>query len=152
MGSRLFQGAAKPVFRKAGPNLDDLALQPLNDGFGAQWIDPQRASDVLEALLAEIFAGIGQLVADLVAHHPQVAEPARFWERLQTGRYVYTVLKDVVVLDDDVAEIDPDPEPELPVPGHPGFAIDHRPAAVPRHRAPHRRRSGIPPACHRQYS
>jgi hypothetical protein len=37
------------------------------------------------------------------------------------------VAKDVAVLDDDVAEIDPDPEPDPAVLGPAGFAIDHRP-------------------------
>src|SRR5215469_2402092 len=46
------------------------------DGCGAQRIDPHRPRDVLDALLAQILNSIGQLVADLVAHHPRDAETA----------------------------------------------------------------------------
>ena len=48
-------------------------------------------------------------------------------KRFQARRDIDAVAEDVVVLDDDVAEIDPDPEPDPAVLGHTGLAIDHRP-------------------------
>jgi hypothetical protein len=54
---------------------------------------------------------VGQLVADLVSHHPRDADPARLRERFQARRDIDAVTEDVVVLDDDVTEVDPDPEP-----------------------------------------
>jgi len=99
----------------------------IGDGFAAQGIDAYRPRDVLDALLAEIRERIGQLVADLVAHHPGDADPARRGERFQARRYVHTIAKDVVVLDDDVAEIDPDPETDPAVLGCGGLAVNHRP-------------------------
>jgi hypothetical protein len=63
----------------------------------------------------------------VVSYRPRDAEPARFCERLQAGRDIDAVAEDVVTVNDDVTEIDPDPEPDLAVLGHTGFAIDHRP-------------------------
>jgi hypothetical protein len=85
-----------------------------------------RPSDVLDALLAQILESVGQLVADLISHHPRDADPARLGEGLQTRRDIHAVAEDVVGLDDDVAEIDPDPEPDPAVLRQTGLAIDHR--------------------------
>ena len=52
--------------------------------------------------------------------------PAGLCERLQPRRDIDAVAEDVVAIDDDVAEIDPDPEPDPAVLGHTGLAIDHR--------------------------
>jgi len=40
---------------------------------------------------------------------------------------VHATTEDIVLLDDDVAEIDPDPEPDPAVVGQAGLAIDHCP-------------------------
>jgi hypothetical protein len=48
------------------------------------------------------------------------------YEGFQARRDIDAVTEDVLVLDDHVAEIDPDPEPDPAVLGHTGFAIDHR--------------------------
>ena len=53
---------------------------------------------------------IGQLVAYLVAHHPADADPAWLCERLQPGGYVNAIPVDIVISDDHVAKVDPDPE------------------------------------------
>jgi hypothetical protein len=98
----------------------------IGDHFGSQRIDPHWPSNVLDALLAQIFEGVGQLVADVVSHCPRNADPARLCEGFDARRDIDAVAEDVAVLDYDVAEIDPDPEPD-PVLGRTGFAIDHRP-------------------------
>jgi hypothetical protein len=99
----------------------------VGDRFGAQCIDPHRPRDILDALLAQIREDVGQLVADVVSHCPRDADPARLCERFEARRDIDAVAEDVVVLDDDVAEIDPDPEPDPAVLWHTGLAIDHRP-------------------------
>jgi hypothetical protein len=78
-------------------------------------------------LLAQILESKGQLVADLVSHHPRDADPAGLCERFQARGDIDAVAKDVVVLDDDVTEIDPDPEADPAVLRHSGLAVDHRP-------------------------
>jgi hypothetical protein len=99
----------------------------IGDGFGAQRIDPHWPSDISHALFAQILESKGQLVADLVSHHPRDAESARLRERFQARCDIDAVTEDVVAVDDDVTEIDPDSEPDPVVLGHTGFAIDHRP-------------------------
>src|ERR1700736_3417131 len=46
----------------------------IGDGFGAQRIDPHLPSDISHAMFAQILESKGQLVADLVSHHPRDAE------------------------------------------------------------------------------
>ena len=73
---------------------------------------------------------------DLVVHHLRNADPTRFCERLQPGGDIDAVAEDILVLDDDVAEIDPNPEPDAVVLGYVGLAVDHRPLQF--HRTAHR--------------
>ena len=89
----------------------------IGDGFGAQRIDPYRARDVLDALLAHVLERIGQLVADLVAHRPGNADPAGLGERFQARRDIDTVAEDVVALGDHVTEVDADTKPDAPLVG-----------------------------------
>src|SRR5207248_2067970 len=65
---------------------------------------------VLDALLPHVLERVGELVADLVAHHPRDADAARFGQCLQPRRDVDTVAVKVVALDDHIAEIDPNAE------------------------------------------
>ena len=81
----------------------------------------------LTLCFAQILEGVGQLVADLVAHHPRDAEAAGIRPGFPAGRDIDAVAEDVVAVDDDVAEVDPDPEPDPAVLRHAGFAVDHRP-------------------------
>jgi len=97
----------------------------ISDGFGAQRIDPDRPSDVLDALLAPILEWVGQLVADVVAHRPGNADPAGFGQGFQARRNIDAVAEDVAVLGDDVAEIDADAKPDLPIVSHLRLAVDH---------------------------
>jgi len=126
MAARRLTGAAQ---RQTG-TLTDRARRSVpqtGDGFWAQRIDPHRPRDILDALLAYILKRIGQPVAHLVANHPRDADPARLCKRLQTRRDVHPIAKDVVALDDYIAEIDSDAEPDAAVIGDPCFAVDHRP-------------------------
>ena len=55
------------------------------------------------------------------------------------SRDINPIAKDVVILHNDVAEIDPDPEPDAAVPGDTRFAVGHRPLNFSRttHRVDH---------------
>jgi hypothetical protein len=59
----------------------------------------------------DILERVGQLVADLVSHHPRDANPTRLCKRFQTCRNIDAVAKDIVLVDDDITKIDPDPGP-----------------------------------------
>jgi len=48
----------------------------------------------------------------VVAHRSRNADPTRLGEGFESGRDIDAVAENVVGLDDDVAEIDPDPEPD----------------------------------------
>ena len=73
--------------------------------------DADRTSDVLDALVAEILeCDVVQPVTDLIAHRTRNTDAARLGEHLEPRRHVDAVAKDVVVLNDHVAEIDADAE------------------------------------------
>jgi hypothetical protein len=61
----------------------------------------------------------------VVAHRPGNANPAGFGERFQARRDIDAVTEDVVVLGDDVTEVDADAEPDAPLVGDHGLAVDH---------------------------
>ncbi len=73
--------------------------------------DADRTGDVLDALVAEILErDVLQPVADLIAHRARDADAARLGEHFEARRDVDAVAKDVVFLDDHVAQIDADAE------------------------------------------
>src|ERR1700737_2832655 len=73
-------------------------------------INPDRPDDILGLLLAEILEDEVELVAHLVAHDPADADPARLGQRLEPCGDIDAVAINVVLLDDDIAEIDADAE------------------------------------------
>ena len=74
-------------------------------------IDLHRAGDVLEALHRRGCRRRNrQPAADLIVDDARYADPARLGDPLQPGRDIHPVAVDVVALDDDVAEVDADPE------------------------------------------
>ena len=94
-----------------------------NSNVGAAWlggallakfdpIDPHRTRDVLEALLA----GVDEVGRNLALHLPPYVlgdrNAARFGDAFDPRRDVDAVAKDVLALDDDIADVDPDPEPD----------------------------------------
>jgi hypothetical protein len=68
---------------------------------------------------------VGQLVSDLVSHHSGDADPAGLGERLKACRDIDSVAEDVVVLDNDVAEIDADAKLDAPLAGQLRIAVNH---------------------------
>jgi len=72
--------------------------------------DPHRPCDVLDLLLTQILESDVELVAYLIAHNAVDANSARLGQRFKTRGDVDAIAENVVVLDDDVAEIDADTE------------------------------------------
>jgi hypothetical protein len=69
------------------------------------------AGDVLDALVAEILEfEVVQSVTDLITHRARDADAAGLGEGFEARRHVDAVAKDVVFLDDHVAQIDADAE------------------------------------------
>ena len=69
--------------------------------------------------------GDGELVAHLIPHHPADADAARFRQGFKARRDVDAVAEDVVLVDNDVAEIDADAEIYAPLGWHAGVARGH---------------------------
>jgi hypothetical protein len=63
-----------------------------------------------DLLLAEIGKGDGQLGPDLVAYRARNANPAGLGERFEPGRDVDTVAKQILALDEDIADMHADAE------------------------------------------
>src|ERR1700730_15310245 len=93
--------------------------------FGAQRIHLHGSHDVFDALLAPVLEGVGELVADLIAHHPRDADAARFRQTFQSCGHIDAIAEDVVLLNDHVAEIDPNAEGEALILGRFGVALGH---------------------------
>ena len=82
----------------------------------------------LTILVAEIVKGdVVEPVADLIAHRAGDADAAGLGEHLETRRDVDAIAEDVVLLDDDVAQIDADAELDPPRRRHIGIAPRHPP-------------------------
>ena len=76
-----------------------------DDGIG-----PHGASDILEVMFAQISELDRDLPANLIVSGRRDANAARFRDALKPRRNIDAVTEDVVALDQDVAEVDPDPE------------------------------------------
>lgn len=61
-------------------------------------------------MLAHRLKGEPNLVPDVIANGPRDADPARLREGLEPRCDVDAIAIDVVLVEDDVAEIDPDPD------------------------------------------
>src|SRR6516162_707553 len=89
-------------------------------------VNPYRPRDVFEAL----FADIGKLGLDLGAHLAErvvrYADAAGLGDAFEPRGDVDAVAVDVAVLDDDVAEVDADPEGDPFLLRCRGIALDHR--------------------------
>ncbi len=86
-----------------------------------------RLGDVLDALFSNVRESVGQPVADVVAHRARDADATRLGQGLQPRRDVYPVAENIVAVDNDVAEIDSDPESDALLFGLLGSAVEHRP-------------------------
>ena len=107
------------------------AVRKCHDVARAQPVNADGARDVLHRLLAEIGKGQRELVADLVVRRARDADAAGLAQRFEAGGDVDAVAENVVAVDDDVADIDADPEHDPLVvrnlrvaPGHLALNID----------------------------
>jgi hypothetical protein len=64
-------------------------------------------------LLTDIDELDRQLRPNLVLHRTRDADPTRLRESLQAGSDIDGIAKEIVALNDDVADMDADPEPHL---------------------------------------
>jgi hypothetical protein len=89
----------------------------------------------------------------VVAHCSRDTAPAGLGERFQARRYIDAVAENIAALGNDVAEIDADAKPDLPLVGRLGLAVDHPALHLAAQRiASRRRRWEIPPANRRRWS
>ena len=95
-----------------------------------------RPGDVLERELAQVLEAEVELAADLVVHLAGDADTAWLGQAFQPGGDVDPVAVDVLALDDHVADVDADPEPDALGRGQVQLAPGH--ALLDRHRAGHR--------------
>jgi len=101
-------------------------------GLGAERINPYWPRDVFDALVAHVLEGEREPLADMVADSTRDADTARLSQRLQTRRDIHSVAEDVVLLDEDIAEIDAYAEPDPALLGHVGLAVGHPPLNLDR--------------------
>ena len=90
--------------------------------------DPEDADgpdDVLDVLFAEILERDIETVAHLISHGGGNADPVRGSHLLEARCHIDAIAKDVAVLDNDVADIDADPELDPAVQRHGGIAFGH---------------------------
>jgi hypothetical protein len=80
-------------------------------------VDSHRELDVLELLLANILERQVEPVADVVAHRLGHRHAAGLGNTFEPGRDIHAIAEQVVIVDNDVAKVDPDPEFDLPVVG-----------------------------------
>src|SRR5204862_958222 len=74
----------------------------------------------------QILESIIEPVAYLVPNDPADADPAWFGQRFETRRDVHAISEDVMFIDDHIAEVYADAEPDLPFLGHLRLAVEHR--------------------------
>jgi hypothetical protein len=79
----------------------------------------------LDPLFTHVLERDGELVAHLISYHPADADAAWFSQGLKARRDVDTVAKDVVALNNDIAEIDTDAELDAVLGLHAGIARGH---------------------------
>jgi len=84
-----------------------------------------RTRDVLYSLLAEIGESHRQFVPDLVVCCPRNTYTAGFAKRFQTSRDIDAVAKNIVAINDDVADVDSDSKYNLFFRGNTGVTPDH---------------------------
>jgi hypothetical protein len=98
-------------------------------------IDAHRPGNVLDLLLAEILKGKGQAVAHVVVNRIGDEYSAGLGQGLQPRCDIHPVAENVVLLNDHVAEVDADAEPDPLLLRHLGLALGH--ATLDLHSAAH---------------
>src|SRR5579872_539496 len=92
---------------------------------GAHPVDVHRAGDVFEPLLAGIVEGELKLASRILLHASRHADAAWLGKTLQARRHVDVVAENIVLLDDDVPLVNPDPELDALLRRHLGVPLGH---------------------------
>ena len=69
---------------------------------------PYRISNIFEGLLSHIITGNLDLAPDLPIGIIGHAHPARFGDALKAGSNIDTITKDIVILNDNITDVNPD--------------------------------------------
>ena len=89
-------------------------------------VSADRASDVLDRVLARALEACADLAADLVVDGFRDADAAGLRQSLEARDNIDAIAQNVLSIDDDVAEIDPDAVLDAPVFGITGLVDGHR--------------------------
>src|SRR5207248_3146837 len=76
----------------------------------ANAVGAHRSSDVLEDLLTQIIEGEVEPAGGILLNTGRDTNPAWIGETLETGRDIHPVTKNIIALDNDIADVDPDAE------------------------------------------
>jgi hypothetical protein len=87
--------------------------------------DPHRPRNVLELPFACILEGDIKLAPDLPMHFSGDANATGLRQALQTRCYVHVVAENIASIDDDVADVDANPELDALRIRHLGVALGH---------------------------
>src|SRR6516162_5727824 len=88
-------------------------------------VDMHRPGDVLDPLLACVFEGNLEPIANLVAHHPADTDFSWLGESFEAGGDVDAVAVDIALIEDHVAQIDADAELDPLLRRHMRVALGH---------------------------
>ena len=114
-------GSGAGAGRGGGGPWSGWCLRPVE----CEAVDADRPRDVLELLLALIDEADIEPAFGILLHAGRHADAARLGQALEAGGHVHAIAEDVVILDDDVADMHADAELDAPVLGHVGIAGDH---------------------------
>src|ERR1700730_12338986 len=73
-------------------------------------MNADRSRDVLDRLFTQVLKAEVELVAHLIVHDVGYHDSARIGERLHSRHHVDAIPENIVAVDNDVADIDPDTE------------------------------------------
>jgi hypothetical protein len=93
----------------------------------------QRTSYIFDRLIAHVLECTVDPAPYILMYNTRNYDPTRFGQRLQPGRYIDPIAKNIAILDDDVADVDSHPELDAPVLRHSLIAGSHLPLCL--HRA-----------------
>jgi hypothetical protein len=63
-------------------------------------------------LLSAILESNLQFIPDLISHSTRDAETSRLAQAFQAGSQIHSIAEDVALLDNDISDVDPDPQAE----------------------------------------
>ena len=92
----------------------------------ANRIGTDRSGDVLEGLLAQVSELDANLTLNLIVSRRRDAGATGLRDAFEPSRDIDAITKNVITLDQDVTEVNPDPEQHPAISGHPFVPLVHR--------------------------